>query len=113
MNVNQNGKFVISAGVFLLYGDELIYLFGGNKKEYLHLGSSYFMQWTMIQYGIENQFQKYNFYGIMGEPNKEDGVYQVKRGFDGYVEELIGDYELPISWYYYLQKLFSPLLHHK
>lgn len=113
MNAGQNGKFIISAGVFLLYGDELIYLFGGNKKEYLHLGSSYFMQWTMIQYGIENQFQKYNFYGIMGEPNKEDGVYQFKRGFDGYVEELIGDYELPINWYYYFQKLFSSLLHHK
>lgn len=113
MKANESGKFVISAGVFLLYGDELIYLFGGNKKEYLHLGSSYLMQWTMIQYGIENKFQKYNFYGIMGEPSKEDGVYQFKRGFDGYVEELIGDYELPVNWYYYLQKLIYPFLHHK
>ena len=110
---DSNGKLVISAGVFLLYGDELIYLFGGNKREYLHLGSSYLMQWTMIEYGIENQFQKYNFYGIMAEPSKDDGVYQFKRGFDGYVEELIGDYELPINWYYYLQKLFRLLLHHK
>ncbi|MCI9233280.1 MAG: aminoacyltransferase [Bacilli bacterium] len=109
---DSNGKVIISAGVFLLYGNELIYLFGGNKKEYLHLGSSYLMQWTMIQYGVQEHFEKYNFYGIMGKPSKEDGVYQFKRGFGGYVEELIGDYELPVHWYFYVQKLLHSLMHH-
>ena len=56
----KNGKVVMSAGVFILYGNELIYLFGGNKKEYMHYGSSYLMQWTMMQYGIEHNFTKYN-----------------------------------------------------
>lgn len=102
----KDGKIVLSAGVFILYGTELIYLFGGNKKEYMHYGSSYLMQWTMMQYGIEHNFIKYNFYGITS-PTKDDGVYSFKRGFSGYVEELIGDYELPISWYYY----FNQFLH--
>lgn len=104
----KNGKVVMSAGVFILYGNELIYLFGGNKKEYMHYGSSYLMQWTMMQYGIEHNFTKYNFYGI-SSPTKDDGVYNFKRGFSGYVEELIGDYELPINWYYYFNKLIHKI----
>ncbi len=102
MTFNDRGKVILSAGVFLLYSKELVYLFGGNKKEYMFLGSSYWMQWTMIRYGLEHGFTKYNFYGITS-PTKEDGVYTFKRGFNGYVEELIGDYELPVSSYYYLE----------
>ena len=108
MQANQAGKVLLSAGVFLLCFDELVYLFGGNKKEYLHLGSSYFMQWTMIQYGLEHHFTKYNFYGI-SQPSLEDGVYTFKRGFGGYVEELIGDYELPIRSYYYFDKFIKKI----
>ncbi len=63
------------------------------------------MQWEMMQYGLEHGFKKYNFYGIPGMPSKEDGVYNFKRGFDGYIEELIGDYEYPVSFYYYIHKL--------
>ena len=102
--VNENNKLILSACVFILYGDELIYLFGGNRKEYMHYGASYLMQWTMIQYAIDNGFNKYNFYGISAV-SKNDGVYSFKRGFNGYVEELIGDYEVPVSWYYYFEKL--------
>lgn len=101
MPSDDRGKVLLSAGVFLLYSTELVYLFGGNKQEYMHLGSSYWMQWTMIRYGIQHGFTKYNFYGITA-PTKEDGVYTFKRGFGGYVEELIGDYELPIKNYYYI-----------
>ncbi len=105
LDVDSNGKFLLSAGVFLLYGEELVYLFGGNKKQFMHYGSSYKMQWEMMQYGLEHGFKKYNFYGIPGMPSKEDGVYNFKRGFDGYIEELIGDYEYPVSFYYYIHKL--------
>ena len=62
----------------------------------------------MMQYGIEHDFTKYNFYGI-SSPTKADGVYNFKRGFSGYVEELIGDYELPINWYYYFNKIIHML----
>ncbi len=108
MPCNQDGKVLLSGGVFILYQQELTYLFGGNVKDYMYLGASYLMQWTMIQYAIEHNFEKYNFYGI-SKPAKEDGVYNFKRGFTGYVEELIGDYELPVHPYYYLEKLIHIL----
>lgn len=112
MPVNDNGNVLLSAGVFMLYSDELVYLFGGNKKEYMHIGASYLMQWTMIQYAYNHSFTKYNFYGITS-PTKEDGVYNFKRGFGGYVEKLIGDYELPISATYFLISLIKKILHRK
>ena len=49
---------------------------------------------------IKNGFKKHNFYGIPENINthpKDYGIYEFKRGFNGYVEELIGEYYLPIN----------------
>ncbi len=108
MPCNEDGTIVLSCGVFMLYGEEVVYLFGGNRNEYLHFGSSYFLQWTMIQYALEHGFQRYNFYGFQS-PTKDDGVYLFKRGFQGQVVELIGDFALPVTPYYYLHSFFRRL----
>ena len=43
---------------------------------------------------------RYNFYGIDGvfdDPNSEGrGVLEFKQGFNGYVEELMGSFVLPV-----------------
>ena len=44
----------------------------------------------MINYAIENNYERYNFYGISRDLN--DGVYQFKKGFNGYIMETIGTY---------------------
>lgn len=88
-----------STGIFITYGDEVLYLFGGNRDEFMHFGCPHFVQWEMIRYAKENGFKRYNFYGISGnfDPNDESfGIYDFKKGFTGYVEELIGEYELCI-----------------
>ncbi len=88
-----------SAGIFITYGDEVLYLFGGNIEELMHFGGPHFIQWEMIRYAKENGFKKYNFYGISGCFDPKDasyGVYDFKKGFTGYVEELIGEWELVI-----------------
>ncbi len=93
-----------SSGVFITYGDEIIYLFGGNKQEFMHFKTPYIVQWEMIKYGLKNNFKRYNFYGISGNFDKNDkdyGIYDFKKGFTGYVEELIGEYYLPINNFYY------------
>ena len=93
-----------STGVFMLFGDDLVYLFGGNKKEYMHFGTPYIVQWEMIKYAMKHNFKRYNFYGISGNFDKNDseyGVYDFKKGFTGYTEELIGEYHLPIRKFYY------------
>lgn len=89
-----------SVGIFITYGDEVLYLFGGNIKELMHFGSPHYIQWEMIRYAKENGYKRYNFYGISGNFNPNDksyGTYEFKKGFTGYVEELIGEHYLVID----------------
>ena len=98
----------LSGSMFIMIKPEIIYLSSGNYTEYLHFNSQYLIQWEMIKYGIKNGFKRHNFYGIPADINlhpKDYGIYEFKKGFNGYVEELIGEYEMPISWQYYALKL--------
>lgn len=110
----KTGKDIItlSGSMFIMIKPEIIYLSSGNYSEYIHFNSQYLIQWDMIKYGIKNKFKKHNFYGIPANINthpKDYGIYEFKRGFNGYVEELIGEYELPISWQYYLFSLIHKI----
>lgn len=112
--IKNVGKDIItlSGSMFMLIKPEIIYLSSGNYEEYMKFNSQYLIQWELIKYGIENGFKKHNFYGIPANINthpKDYGIYEFKRGFNGYVEELIGEYELPISWHYKLFKLIHKL----
>lgn len=100
----------LSASMFMLFGDEVIYLFSGNVDKYNNFYAQYLIQWMMIRYACENKYKKYNFYGIRGIFDKDaDGVYEFKKGFGGHVEEYIGDFYLPINWFYYLNKIISKI----
>lgn len=95
----------LSGSMFMLIDPEVIYLSSGNYEEYMKFNSQYLIQWELIKYGIAHGFKKHNFYGIPEEINthpKDYGIYEFKRGFNGYVEELIGEFELPIKPHYYL-----------
>ena len=107
---NGNEVITLSGSMFMLIKPEIIYLSSGNYEEYMKFNSQYLIQWELIKYGIENGFKKHNFYGIPENINthpKDYGIYEFKRGFNGYVEELIGEFALPITWHY---KLFD-LIH--
>ena len=90
----------LSGSMFMLIQPEVIYLSSGNYEEYMKFNGQYLIQWHLIKYGIKNGFKKHNFYGIPENINthpKDYGIYEFKRGFNGYVEELIGEYYLPIN----------------
>lgn len=100
---NKKDVLILSGAMFMTVGDEIIYLFSGTKGEYMMFNGQYAIQWDMIQYGINHGYHKYNFYGISGNFDKhssEYGIYEFKKGFNGYVEETIGEYELPIGKHY-------------
>ncbi len=102
----------LSGSMFMLIQPEVIYLSSGNYEEFLKFDSQYLIQWNLIKYGIEHGFKKHNFYGIpanINEHPKDYGIYEFKRGFNGYVEELIGEFELPITWHYNLFKLIHKI----
>ncbi len=90
----------LSAAMFMLYGDEIVYLFSGSYAELMQYCGQYRLQWEIIKYAADNGYKRYNFYGIedVFDPNGKDrGVYEFKKGFGGYVEELLGSFILPID----------------
>lgn len=94
LNINK-GYIDLAVGMFMLYGDETIYLFSGSLDEYMEYGGQYLIQWDIIKYGIEHHYKRHNFFGIIDFQNKDSkeyGIYLFKRGFNGYVEELLGEY---------------------
>ncbi len=102
----------LSGSMFMLTDPEVIYLSSGNYEEYMNYNSQYLIQWEMIKYGIKHGFKRYNFYGITGNFDKNDkdyGIYEFKTGFNGYVEELIGEYVMPTSFVYYLLKFIHKI----
>ena len=111
--IKEDGTVInLSAAMFITYGNEVIYAFSGNIDKYMSFNAQYLIQWEMIKYAIKNKFEKYNFYGISGMFDKKDpdyGVYEFKRGFGGVVEEYIGEFILPITNYYYINKLIKKI----
>ncbi|MBR3252753.1 peptidoglycan bridge formation glycyltransferase FemA/FemB family protein [Candidatus Saccharibacteria bacterium] len=106
---NTISTLPLSAAMFMLYGDEVVYLFSGSDEKYMKdYNAQYELQWHMIRYASENHFKRYNFYGIHGLPKdgQTDGVYEFKKGFGGQVIEMIGTYELPIDHKFYQLKNF-------
>lgn len=99
---DEKGKVIpLSAAMFMLYGDEIVYLFSGSYAEYMSFCGQYRLQWEIIKYAADNGYKRYNFYGIQDVFNpkgKDYGVYEFKKGFGGYVEELLGSFILDISF---------------
>lgn len=103
---------LVSSGLYLSYGSEIVYLLGASYKEFMNYGAQYSMQYKMIEYAKENNYKKLNFYGIDGDFSKESkhyGLFDFKRGFNADVVELIGEFDLVGSkFYYFLYKsMFS------
>lgn len=114
-NNAEDGMLTLAGATFISVGKEIMYLYSGAYDQYLKFNAPYALQWYMFCYGIEHGFERYNFYGISGIFDKSDegyGVYEFKRGFQGTVEELIGDFYLyPKPMLYKLYTLLRSIKH--
>lgn len=93
-------KKIIAGGWYMLYGKEVVYLFGASYKPFMKYNSQYLLQYEMIKFATENGYEKFNFYGIDGnfsEDSKNYGLFDFKRGFNADVHELIGEFDLVID----------------
>lgn len=111
----EKGKILLLGSImFLLHNKEMLSLYGGAIGEYKDFMAAYSTNWYMISYAIENNYEKYNFYGISNFDNPEDkmyGLYDFKRGFGGHVEEYIGEFNLITSkfWYFVYEVLYNSI----
>lgn len=100
-NVEEFGeKKIIAGGWYMLYGPEVVYLFGASYKPFMRYNSQYLLQYEMIKYAIDKGYDKFNFYGIDGNFNESSqnfGLFDFKRGFGAEVHELIGEFDLIVN----------------
>ena len=97
-------KKTLGTILFLIYGNEVLSLFGGTDDHLLQFQSAYTVHYAGVKYAIEHHYKRYNFYGITGDFRTENplyGLYLFKKSFGGHVVELIGEYDLVISKFWY------------
>ena len=85
---------------FIIYDNEIVYLYSAAEDEYRKYNAPYAIQLAIIRYALEHKIPRYNFYGISGNFSKDAddyGVYEFKKGFGGRVEQLIGEFILPVN----------------
>ena len=102
----------LSCAMFILFGNEIVYLFSGSYDEYMNFNGQYRLQWEIISYAADNNYQRYNFYGIkdlFNKDGKDYGVYEFKKGFNGYVEELLGTFYKPVSLFGKIVSIFKKI----
>lgn len=100
-------KTTLGGILFLIYGNEVLSLYGGSEAKLMEFQSAYSVHFAGIKYAVENNYEKYNFYGITGDFREENplyGLYLFKKSFGGTVVELIGEFDLIINkplYYFY------------
>lgn len=97
----HGNRIPLAGSMFIACEKELLNLYGGGYDEFMKYDAMYGVQWHAIKTAKEKGFELYNFYGIEGNFKKENnpmyGVYEFKKGFNGKVVELIGEFDLPIN----------------
>ena len=91
-----------AASMFVSHPNEVVYQYSGSLEEYKPFYASALIQYeAMLHLCVEQGVSRYNFYGISGvfdDPNDEGrGVLEFKQGFNGYVEQMVGKFTLPVD----------------
>lgn len=97
-------KEILGGILFLIYGNEVLSLHGGSHAKLMQFQSAYTIHFEGVKMAVENNYKRYNFYGITGDFRKENplyGLYLFKKSFGGHVVELIGEYDLVVSEFWY------------
>ena len=97
-------KTLLGGILFLIYGREVLSLYGGSLETLMNFQSAYTIHYAGIKYAIDHKYDRYNFYGITGDFRPENplyGLYLFKKSFGGKVVELLGEYDLIISPFWY------------
>lgn len=101
----EHGEKATLGGIlFLIYGNEVLSLYGGSNEKLMQFQSAYTVHFAGVKIAVENNYKRYNFYGITGDFRKENplyGLFLFKKSFGGHVSELIGEFDLIISPFWY------------
>lgn len=90
----------LSAVLFIETPQELIAFIGGTFEKYTSYAPFYNLIIDTIKEATLKGKKQYNFYGINEKPNpegKDYNLYFFKKGFNGEVRELFGEFDYPVN----------------
>lgn len=91
----------IAGTIAIRFGRTMKYQYGASSNAHRNAYPNYLLQWRMIQWGLESGCEVYDFGGISGDLEDQDnhlyGLYRFKRGFNGYVEQFVGEFDYVIN----------------
>ena len=91
-------------------GDEYISLTSGMLKEFKNYNPKYAMYNEHIKDALSKNKKIVNFYGISGNLDSKNElykIYELKKGFNPKILELIGQFDLPTHFMYYIYDLVT------
>ena len=86
----------ISGAITTNYAGKTCYVYGASDNVYRNVMPNYLIQWEMIRWAIETGCKVYDFQGVSGdldESNPLYGLYRFKKGFNGDLDELAGEFD--------------------
>ncbi len=92
----------LSGAICIHYGNKTWYIYGASSNEKRNLMPNYAMQAEMIQWGVENGSEIYDFGGVF-ILDKSNGLYKFKEGFcrrEG-ATEFIGEFDKVYNRFFY------------
>jgi lipid II:glycine glycyltransferase (peptidoglycan interpeptide bridge formation enzyme) len=79
------------------FAGKTCYIYGASDNAHRNVMPNYLIQWEMSRWAVETGCTVYDFQGISGNlVDEEDhlyGLYRFKRGFNGQVDELAGEFD--------------------
>lgn len=89
----------VSGAVTTNYAGKTCYIYGASDNVHRNVMPNYLIQWEMIKWAVEADCTVYDFQGVSGNIDETDplyGLYRFKKGFNGTLDELCGEFD-----YYY------------
>lgn len=92
----------LSGAILTFCGRKSYYLYGASSNEFRDLLPNYLMQWTMMKDSIKRGCTSYDFGGVTGYTNGEDGdgakgLYEFKKRFGSEMFETIGEFDFVLN----------------
>lgn len=87
----------ISGAVTTNYAGKTCYIYGASDNRHRDVMPNQLIQWEMIRWAVETGCTVYDFQGVSGNLNEENnplyGLYRFKKGFNGTLDELAGEFD--------------------
>jgi lipid II:glycine glycyltransferase (peptidoglycan interpeptide bridge formation enzyme) len=96
----------IAGAMSFIFGDKCWYIYGASSNRHRNVMPNHLIQWRMIQWAKECGCRIYDFRGVSQRQSGEEndplqGLNRFKQGFGARFVEYIGEFDLPLSLFWY------------